>query len=265
MRRERRERPASKPRPSTPARCATPTCGRRSRAGARERPRASCSPPSSSRAASRRARPGAHMLIAEDGATVGTIGGGAIEQRGARSRRARCCAGGGAAIVKQHLTQELGMCCGGEMTVFLEVVEPAPRLCAVRRRLHRQAARRDRRRLRLRGHGGRRARRVGDRRALPDLARASCQAPEDFAARRSRPTPRDYAVVVTHDHALDQRLVQELLRAAARVRRHDRQHPQAAEVRAAAARARVQRRARSRGCARRSASRSARARPRRSR
>ena len=37
------------------------------------------------------------------------------------------------------------------------------------------------------------------------------RAPEDFL-RALETTPSDYAVVATHDHALDQRLVQELLR-----------------------------------------------------
>ena len=35
---------------------------------------------------------------------------------------------GDTARVSRHLTQELGMCCGGAMTVFLECVESAPRL-----------------------------------------------------------------------------------------------------------------------------------------
>src|SRR6185503_8756273 len=42
-------------------------------------------------------------------------------------------------------------------------------------------------------------------------ATVRCQAPEDYL-RAASLGPEDYAVVVTHDHALDQRLVQELLR-----------------------------------------------------
>src|SRR5204862_5974652 len=65
-------------------------------------------------------KPGTHMLIAESGETCGTIGGGAIEQQVVVEARA-LLAGGGTSLVKKHLTQELGMCCGGEMAVFLEV------------------------------------------------------------------------------------------------------------------------------------------------
>ena len=72
-------------------------------------------------------KPGAHMLVAEDGTTCGTIGGGAIEHQVLAEARA-LLEGGGVSLVKKHLTQELGMCCGGEMSVFLEVLEPAPRL-----------------------------------------------------------------------------------------------------------------------------------------
>jgi xanthine dehydrogenase accessory factor len=37
-----------------------------------------------------------------------------------------------------------------------------------------------------------------------------CRAPEEFA-RETRFEPRDYAVIVTHDHGLDQRVVEALL------------------------------------------------------
>jgi len=49
--------------------------------------------------------------------------------------------------------------------------------------------------------------------ALPERfpdCRVRAQAPEDFL-RGLATTPEDYAVVVTHDHGLDQRIVQELL------------------------------------------------------
>ena len=154
-------------------------------------------------------KPGAHMLVAEDGTTCGTIGGGAIEHQVLEEARA-LLQGGGASLVKKHLTQELGMCCGGEMAVFLEVLEPAPRLFLfgagyIARPLAALAA----------GCGFDVT--VVDARAdwaLPERfpdCRVVAQAPEDFL-RALASTPADYAVVVTHDHALDQRLVQELLR-----------------------------------------------------
>ena len=154
-------------------------------------------------------KPGAHMLIAETGETAGTIGGGAIEHRVLLEAR-ELLAAGGTTMVKKHLTQELGMCCGGEMAVFLEVIEPAPRLLLfgagyIARPLAALAA----------GCGFEVT--VVDERPewaaserFPDAC-VVCRAPEDHL-RELVTRAGDYAVVATHDHAIDQRLVQELLR-----------------------------------------------------
>jgi 4-hydroxybenzoyl-CoA reductase subunit beta len=72
-------------------------------------------------------KPGAHMLVCAGGETCGTVGGGAIEQR-VIAEAHELLRGGGVSLVRKHLTQELGMCCGGEMEVFLEAIEPAPKL-----------------------------------------------------------------------------------------------------------------------------------------
>ena len=71
---------------------------------------------------------GTHMLLAADGATAGTIGGGAIEHEALREARELLASGGGARTIKKQLTQDLGMCCGGKMTVFLEQHARAPAL-----------------------------------------------------------------------------------------------------------------------------------------
>jgi xanthine dehydrogenase accessory factor len=76
-------------------------------------------------------RVGAKMLVFADGRTVGTIGGGCYENDAfwkARevltTRRAR--------VVHYDLNddfaEESGLICGGQMDVFIEPVEPAPRL-----------------------------------------------------------------------------------------------------------------------------------------
>jgi len=154
-------------------------------------------------------KPGVHMLVAEDGVTCGTIGGGAIEQQVLSEARA-LLVGGGASLVRKHLTQELGMCCGGEMAVFLEVIEPAPRLFVL-------GAGYIARPLATLAEGCGFEVTVVDGRADWALAERfpGCQvvhqAPEDFL-RVLATTALDYFVVVTHDHGLDQRLVQELLR-----------------------------------------------------
>ncbi len=153
---------------------------------------------------------GAHMLVAEDGETFGTIGGGAIENDAVREAKALLESGGGSLLLERHLTQELGMCCGGEMSVFIETLTPAPRLHVfgagyIAQPLAAMAA-----------ACGFRVTVVDGR---PEWARAErfpgtkvlCRAPDE-AVREIEFTARDYAVVVTHDHSLDQRVVQELLR-----------------------------------------------------
>src|SRR6186713_1812521 len=70
---------------------------------------------------------GARMALFEDGTQVGTIGGGAIEQdvtsvlRGVLCDRTALCH-------TRHLTRDLGMCCGGSMSFFIEPITPPPRL-----------------------------------------------------------------------------------------------------------------------------------------
>jgi xanthine dehydrogenase accessory factor len=151
----------------------------------------------------------AHMLIASDGETIGTIGGGAIE-REVMEHAARLFPAGGHATLHRHLTQELGMCCGGEMTVFLEAILPPPRLHVfgagyIAKPLAAIAA----------GCGFEVT--VVDARpewATSERFPTSSLRVEDAegVARALETTPDDYVVIVTHDHALDQRVVQALIR-----------------------------------------------------
>ena len=153
---------------------------------------------------------GARMLLAEDGETCGTIGGGAIEQAALLSARELLTGREASRTLRWHLTQELGMCCGGEMTVRIERVEPDPRLVVF-------GAGHVGRALALLARGcGFRVTLVDERPEWAEPARAPgvetvCRDPEAFARELER-TARDYVVVVTHDHALDQRLVEVLLR-----------------------------------------------------
>jgi xanthine dehydrogenase accessory factor len=153
-------------------------------------------------------KPGAHMLIAAGGECVGTVGGGAIEHE-VLQVAAGLLERGGTARVSRHLTQELGMCCGGAMTVFLECVECAPRLYVfgagyIAKPLAAIAV----------GCGFEVT--VADART----AWASCERfptstlcvrPPDEAVHELALDAADYAVVVTHDHAIDQRVVEALL------------------------------------------------------
>jgi xanthine dehydrogenase accessory factor len=152
---------------------------------------------------------GTHLLLAEDGESVGTLGGGAIEHA-ALARARAVLTRGGTELLRHDLTRDLGMCCGGEMTVFIEAVEPRPRLFVF------GAGYIGRPLVAMATSCGFEVTVVDGRPEWADPGRfpgaaVRCQDPED-AARALELTPADYACVVTHDHALDQRVVQVLVR-----------------------------------------------------
>src|SRR5262245_20629380 len=67
-------------------------------------------------------KPGVHMRLAAGGETAGTIGGGAIEHDCVRQAQDLLATGEPSRTVRRQLTTELGMCCGGEMVVHMEVL-----------------------------------------------------------------------------------------------------------------------------------------------
>jgi xanthine dehydrogenase accessory factor len=151
---------------------------------------------------------GARMLIAAGGEIHGTIGGGAIEQL-VVSEAQRLLEHGGSSVVRRHLTQELGMCCGGEMSIHLERIESDPRLYVfgagyIAKPLAAMAA-----------ESGFDVTVID---ARPDWANAerfpsatlALRDPDAFAHALD-PRGDDYVVITTHDHALDQRIAQHLL------------------------------------------------------
>jgi xanthine dehydrogenase accessory factor len=76
-------------------------------------------------------RVGAKMLVYPDGRIVGTIGGGCYEND-ALGKARQALVARKPALVKYDLTddfaEESGLICGGQMTVYIEPVEPAPQL-----------------------------------------------------------------------------------------------------------------------------------------
>lgn len=154
----------------------------------------------------------ARMLVAESGEIAGTIGGGRIEKQVVDAARALLNQGEGAAatMLRYHLTRELGMCCGGEMEVFVEPMIPAPNLVVCGG-----------------GHIGRAlvplARPLG---FLPTLVedleelgnrerfREAERIIDSFDVRDWKEVPLDgrtYVVIVTRDHSQDQALLEQLL------------------------------------------------------
>jgi len=71
-------------------------------------------------------KPGARMLIKTDGSIAGTIGGGAIEKK--IIDESMNLMNGTESKFLQYKLEELGMSCGGDMSVFLEPLEHAPEL-----------------------------------------------------------------------------------------------------------------------------------------
>lgn len=145
--------------------------------------------------------PGARLLLRPDGRTVGTIGGGAVEQRVIEALRT-CLVDGRPHAIVYDLGRDLGMCCGGRMEVFVEPVEAEQRLL-----------------LFGAGHVGRAtasmARQCGfavtvvdDREELNTEERfpgcAHLLREPASAARELEPTEDDWIVVVTYDHRLDE-------------------------------------------------------------
>lgn len=157
-------------------------------------------------------KPGAKLLVLEDGSIKGTIGGGAIEQQviGAALELLTATGGPATRLLETHLTHELAMCCGGRMTLFLERVGRAEELV-----------------LFGAGHIGQElaaaAARVGFRvtvvderpewasaERFPEATAIRVEDPLEVAKRLSGGAGAHF-IITTHDHALDQSLVETLL------------------------------------------------------
>lgn len=72
------------------------------------------------------AKPGAKMLVAADGSTIGTVGG-ALEKQ-ATDMALEVMASGTPRTIQLQLTEEAGYACGGNVSLYLEPMLPAPRL-----------------------------------------------------------------------------------------------------------------------------------------
>lgn len=143
---------------------------------------------------------GAHMLVLKDGSVRGTIGGGAVEKQVVDDAVAFLHSEETTPRTFQaHLTHDLGMCCGGAMTVFLEKYgDGAPlvifgaghvslELAALATRVGFQVTVVDERNEWL------------TEARFPNVKR--CLAPPDMEARRL--DSGVFACIATHDHQLD--------------------------------------------------------------
>ena len=144
------------------------------------------------------AQAGFKLLVRPDGSAVGNLGGGALEQR-VREEAVTALQEGPSRLVHYTLREEgpdaVGMLCGGEVTMFVEVYQPAPTLLIVGG-----------------GHIGRplaeMARIVGFNAQVVDVR------PERATVPQLDPTaitPWTYVVLITEDHVTDEQALRQVL------------------------------------------------------
>jgi xanthine dehydrogenase accessory factor len=145
--------------------------------------------------------PGARLLRYEDGRTLGTVGGGRIEQVVLEALE-QAQKDNAPRTVSWDLGRDLGMCCGGRMELFIEPLDGSARLIVFGA-----------------GHvacaTARVAQRVGFRVVIVDEREdlnsderfPGCTrllAAHDEALRKLEPQATDWMLVMTHDHRLDE-------------------------------------------------------------
>ncbi len=158
-------------------------------------------------------KPGAKMLVFPDAPLIGTIGGGALEADVEAQARGLLARGAETpALVERHLTHDLGMCCGGGMTVLLEPQTYAPDLLLfgaghVAQPLAAIATLAD---FRVTVVDGREE--LANRERFPSVFRLVSDDPVDAVEDLLFDPRETYVVVVTHDHALDERITAAVMR-----------------------------------------------------
>lgn len=155
-------------------------------------------------------KPGSKMIILEGGVVRGTIGGGAIEQQIIDAAGTLFAAPESSKIIETHLTHDLGMCCGGRMKVFLEKHAAAARLWIF------GAGHVGTEVARLAAHVGFRVTVVDERpewngrQRFADDVTVIAKNPADYAKDLAGGDDC-YFCVTTHDHPLDQAVLEALL------------------------------------------------------
>jgi xanthine dehydrogenase accessory factor len=153
-------------------------------------------------------RVGARLLRLPDGRLLGTVGGGALEHE-IEQALLRVCAGGLAEHVTRELGYDLGMCCGGRMEVLVEPIEAPPRLfvCGAGHIAEATAG--------LAQTAGFRVSVVDEREELITDARfpGAERVTLDALAwlKREALHARDWLLIATHDHRLDEQLLEAAL------------------------------------------------------
>ena len=156
-------------------------------------------------------KPGSKMVVLADGTLFGTVGGGAIEKQ-IVDAAIELLADGTAQTrqLETHLTHDLGMCCGGRMTVFLEKSAAAADLFVFGAGHVAQPL------AKLAQEVGFRVTVIDERDEWANTARFGA----DITLKLANPAdvahtltggPTQFFCVTTHDHPLDQACVEALL------------------------------------------------------
>lgn len=158
-------------------------------------------------------KPGAKMIVMDNnepfGHIIGTIGGGAIEHQ-IRKQALESIRLNKPLLVSTSLRNELGMCCGGEMTVFIEPISKKPDFICFGAGHIAQAI------CPLAMGLGFQVNVVDERMGLlnhPAFLATSCRF-NDMSIFSFKDMPfsaNTYVVVATHDHDLDQQMVERVL------------------------------------------------------
>ena len=158
-------------------------------------------------------QPGARLLLRPDGSTLGTVGGGAIEQE-VLSALVQCRDGAEAQLISRELGYDLGMCCGGRMEIFVEPIVGMPRLvlCGAGHIAHALSPLAARLGFALTVVDEREEQNSEAR--FPAVERVLCD-PDSFL-RRQPLSAEDWLVIATHDHALDESVLERALMQAPR-------------------------------------------------
>ncbi len=152
---------------------------------------------------------GARMLVYADGRTLGTVGGGAIELQVLDACR-QVLRTGKARTVEAHLVRDLGMCCGGAMEVFVEYLQAEARLIIVGAGHVAQALAPLTRSIGFRVVVADDREELLEDPAFADVERLAYDADEIDEAIADL-NDRDFIVIVTRDHARDERALAKLL------------------------------------------------------
>ncbi len=199
------------------------------RSAARE-PFVLCTVTATERSAPRDA--GAKMLVAPDGSIAGTVGGGPLEAVVIEEAKQLLNGNGGSCERRFALTTEgdaarpipprapagedLGMKCGGEVSVFLDVVRPAPRLLLY------GAGHVGERVASIAAEAGLSTTVVDDRESFatrsrfPNAAEVRCADLGSDPLGGLMPDAADFVVILTRCHALDESVLEAALRTSAR-------------------------------------------------